>query len=316
MKEQMEPMVAWAQVAAKEREHAQLELDASTADEGVGQVQEKSDTLEAELAQLEGQLVRISGSAPSPWAAPPALLLGFCRWKPAPGPLAPGGRFRSRRGAITCNRQEEQKKAAEHDLGELFSEQDRLTKETQQAAAAAKEPQKNMKQVSEQPYSMHFWTLRTHYIFFIPITPLAPLCPGGAQCRDRQDGARRRGAGARGGQGNALAPREHAAGSAAGGPARPHPLRPCTRAPVHLFTSPPPHRCTRLPGVGMHAFSPAAWHAPKRRRIRTHRPCRPRPQCRHHHVTGARGGARREAAQLRGADGALQEGRRRCQGQG
>ena len=78
MKEQMEPMVAWAQVAAKEREHAQLELDASTADEGVGQVQEKSDTLEAELAQLEEQLVRISGSAPA--AAPPALLLGFCRW--------------------------------------------------------------------------------------------------------------------------------------------------------------------------------------------------------------------------------------------
>ena len=84
MKEQMEPMVAWAQVAAKEREHAQLELEASTADEGVGQVQEKIDTLEAELAKLEGQPVRISGSAPSPAAAPPALLLGFRRWKPGP----------------------------------------------------------------------------------------------------------------------------------------------------------------------------------------------------------------------------------------
>jgi len=55
MKEQMEPMVAWAQVAAKEREHAQLELEASTADEGVGQVQEKIGTLEAELAKLEEQ---------------------------------------------------------------------------------------------------------------------------------------------------------------------------------------------------------------------------------------------------------------------
>ena len=95
MKEQMEPMVAWAQVAAKEREHAQLELDASTADAGVGQVQEKSDTLDAELAKLD-----------------------------------------------------EQKKAAERELGELFTEQDRLTKETQLAMAAAKEPQKAMKQAA------------------------------------------------------------------------------------------------------------------------------------------------------------------------
>ena len=95
MKEQMEPMVAWAQVAAKEREHGQLELDAATADQGVGQAQAKCDALEAELADLE-----------------------------------------------------EQKKAAEGELGELLSEQERLTKETQQAAAAAKEPQKKMKEAA------------------------------------------------------------------------------------------------------------------------------------------------------------------------
>jgi len=53
LKENMEPMVAWAQVAAKEREQAQLETEARTADEGVGQVQERSNTLQAELAELE-----------------------------------------------------------------------------------------------------------------------------------------------------------------------------------------------------------------------------------------------------------------------
>lgn len=95
MKERMEPMLAWAQVAAKEREHAQLELDAAAADQGVGQAQAKCDALEAELASLE-----------------------------------------------------EQKNAAERDLGELLSEQERLTTETQQAAAAAKEPQKKMKEAA------------------------------------------------------------------------------------------------------------------------------------------------------------------------
>jgi len=100
MKEQMEPMVAWAQVAAKEREHAQLELDAATADQGVGQAQAKCDALEAELASLE-----------------------------------------------------EQKKAAEGVLGELFQEMERLTKETQQAAAAAKEPQKKMKEAARNAES-------------------------------------------------------------------------------------------------------------------------------------------------------------------
>ena len=52
-KETMEPMVAWAQVASKEREMRLLTEEARQADEGVEKVQEKLDALLSELASLE-----------------------------------------------------------------------------------------------------------------------------------------------------------------------------------------------------------------------------------------------------------------------
>ena len=102
LKNQMEPMVAWAQVAAKEREHAQLEEEARTADEGLGQVQERQNALLADLAKLEAQLVesparpRLRQQRPtSPprgdnLRRPPPPLPGCSGSQPALAPLAPG----------------------------------------------------------------------------------------------------------------------------------------------------------------------------------------------------------------------------------
>lgn len=52
-KNSMEPMVAWAQVALKERERASLEADARAADEGVGKVQDEVDKAARDLQRLE-----------------------------------------------------------------------------------------------------------------------------------------------------------------------------------------------------------------------------------------------------------------------
>jgi hypothetical protein len=160
----------------------------------------------------------------------------------------------------TCNRQEEQKKGAEHELGELFTEQDRLTKETQQAMASAKEPQKNMKQVSEHAHLTPCTSGRSaRTTSSSSPSRLSPPCAQAA--RNAETASTERADAERALEvakdtlshlENTLQERQQVG---------PHALVLCARAPVHLYTSSLLRLCTAVRACRAWAHMPSALRA-------------------------------------------------------